>query len=92
LQVLPEAVVDGEGDDEGSYTRRYSEDRDAGDYADEGLAAFSSEIASSDEEFEAHEEQFAISVVSGVAHPIAKNAIEAGTHSSWIIAVERAAV
>jgi hypothetical protein len=99
LQVLPEAVVDGEGDDEGSYTRGYSEDRDAGDYADEGLAAFSTEIAGGDEEFEAHEGTVVMSVISGVSHSIAKNAIEWGTHfkrgtrefaghGSWIIAVD----
>ena len=82
MQVLPEAVVDGEGDDQRSYTRRYSENRDAGDYADEGLAAFSTEITGGDEEFEAHEERLVMPVVSDVSHPFAKNANECATHGS----------
>ena len=56
LQILAKAVVDGERDDERSHARGYSDDRDAGDDADESLAAFGAQVAGRDEEFEAHEE------------------------------------
>jgi len=55
LQVLAETVVDGEGDDEGGDAGGDADHGDRGDDADEGLAAFGAQVASGDEEFEAHE-------------------------------------
>src|SRR6202035_3071186 len=54
LQVLAKAVVDGEGDDEGSHAGGYSDNRDAGDDADKRLAALGAQVAGRDEEFKAH--------------------------------------
>ncbi len=56
LQVLAKAVVDGQRDDERSHARRYSDNRDAGDDADESLAALGAQVAGRDEEFKAHAE------------------------------------
>src|SRR5439155_12151478 len=54
LQVLAESVVDGEGDDQRGDSGSDSRDRDAGDDADERLTPFGAQVASRDEEFEAH--------------------------------------
>ena len=54
LQILAKAVVDGECDDERSDARGYSDNRDAGDDADEGLPALGAQVAGRDEEFKAH--------------------------------------
>ncbi len=66
LQVLAKAVVDGESDDERSHARGYSDDRNAGDDADESLAALGAQVAGRDEEFKAHAEnsrqQLAVSI------------------------------
>ena len=64
LQVLAKAVGDGHGDDEGGDTGGDSCDGDAGDDADEGLAALGAQVAGRDEEFEAHEESYQLSALS----------------------------
>ena len=61
LQVLAKAVVDGQRDDERSHARGYSDDRNAGDDADERLAALGAQVAGRDEEFKAHAEHSAVS-------------------------------
>ena len=58
LQILAKSVVDGQCDDERGYAGGYSGNRDAGDDADEGLAALGAQVAGRDEEFEAHEGAF----------------------------------
>src|SRR3977135_1576096 len=58
LQVLTESIVDGKGNDERSDPGCNSGDRDAGDNADDSLAAFGAEVASRDEEFEAHKRSY----------------------------------
>ena len=57
LQVLPKPVVDSKRDDQRSYTRRYPQDGDRGDHADERLPALGAKITSCNEEFEAHQRQ-----------------------------------
>jgi len=54
LEILAKSIVDGESDDERGYTGSDSGDGDAGDDANDGLAPFGAEVASGDEEFEAH--------------------------------------
>jgi hypothetical protein len=54
LQVLAEAVVDGQSDDEGGYSGGHTQDRNAGDDADDSLAALGAQVAGRDEEFEFH--------------------------------------
>src|ERR1700688_1550443 len=54
LKVLAKAVGDGHRNHEIRYACGYSSDGDA----DEGLAALGAQVASRDEEFEAHEEAF----------------------------------
>src|SRR6266853_1475000 len=61
LQVLTESIVDGKGNDERSDPGCNSGDRDAGDNADDSLAAFGAEVASRDEEFEAHKRSYQLS-------------------------------
>ena len=54
LQVLAEAVVDGEGDDERGDAGRHSDDGDDGDDADDGLPPFGAQITRRYEEFKLH--------------------------------------
>lgn len=54
LKVLPEAIVDGESNDERSHARRHSDDGNDRNQSDNRLAAFGAEIAGGDEEFETH--------------------------------------
>ncbi len=58
LQVLTESIVDGKGNDERSDSGGNSSDRYARDHADDSLAAFGTEVASRDEEFEAHNRSY----------------------------------
>ena len=57
LQVLAESVVDGERDDQRRHSGGDSGDGNAGDDANDRLAAFGAQVAGRDEEFEAHEEK-----------------------------------
>jgi hypothetical protein len=56
LQVLTEAVVNGERDNQRCHPSGHSKDRNARNHADESLPAFRAEIAGCNEEFEAHGE------------------------------------
>ena len=44
LQVLAEAVVDGERDNEGGDSRGHSQYGNCGDHTDEGLTAFGAQV------------------------------------------------
>ena len=57
LQVLAEAVVDGQRDDERGHACSYSDDGDDGDDADDGLAPFGSQITRCYEELKLHPEK-----------------------------------
>ncbi len=54
LKVLAESVIDGQRDDERGHACRDSYDRDDGDDANDGLAAFGPEIPRGNKEFELH--------------------------------------
>src|SRR5208282_1526484 len=69
LQILPEAVVDGQRDDQRSHPRRHSQDGDPSDDADERLAALGAKITSCDEKFEAHKKQ-----LSALSHQLSVTA------------------
>ncbi len=64
LEVLAKSVGDGHGDHERSHAGSDTGDGDAGDDADEGLAAFGAQVAGRDEEFEAHGEVSELSAIS----------------------------
>src|SRR5882724_1349672 len=54
LQVLAEAVIDRESDDEGRHTGGHAKNGNDRHQTDDGLAALGAEVASGDEEFETH--------------------------------------
>ena len=56
LEILAKSIVDGERDDKRGHAGGDSGDGDAGDDANDGLAPFGAEVASGNEEFEAHKE------------------------------------
>ena len=56
LQILTKAVVDRQRDNQRSYARRHSNDRDDRDHADHGLSAFGPQIARSYKKFKLHRE------------------------------------
>ena len=54
MQVAAHAVGDGQCDDECGDAGGHSGNGDGGDYADDGLPPFGSEVARRNEEFESH--------------------------------------
>ena len=55
LQILTKPVINCERNDERSYARSNAGNRNAGDYTNDCLPAFGTEIPRGDKEFEAHE-------------------------------------
>jgi hypothetical protein len=61
LQILPEAVIDGQRHDQRSDARCDTDNGNAGDDPDKGLPPFGAQVASRDEEFKAHGKLSAVS-------------------------------
>src|ERR1700680_2554018 len=64
LQILSESIIDGKSNDQRSHPGSDSSDRNPGDHADNGLAALCAEVASRDEQFEAHARSYQLSAVT----------------------------
>src|SRR5947209_15182838 len=63
LEVLAETVVDGQRNNERSHARSHADDRNNGNYADYGLAAFGPKVTRGNKKFEPQMECHSLSRV-----------------------------